>query len=268
MFLFTINYYTMYKRFSYEFSKHYTQIIAPLSQDGFNHVKVNAPGGRVVAPCYIGETSRPWRERIIEHEENRTNWRPKSFQIAHWMESHQLDTVCPDFKFEILKKYDDPLRRQIGEALYILDTGSLNRRMEFNENVICRLESKLTEWEVEKKQSAQMKERNDFNEKIENFISVMSSIPKYCDQIKTSCNNKINSVDCYRSIVQNDKKRKMDSSTPVTWRKAGKFMDDELESPIQQNASEDRSGDSYDSSVVGIMSENPTESQMTYNRST
>ena len=97
------------------------------------------------------------------------------------MESHHLDTVCPELKFEIVSQYNDPLRRQLSEALHILDTGSLNRRMEFNEKVICRLESKQTEWELENRYNTEMLARKDFNEKIQSFICVMSSISNYCD---------------------------------------------------------------------------------------
>ena len=41
--------------------------------------------------CYVGETSRPLRERVLEHECNKQNWNRQSFQLAHWMERHHLD---------------------------------------------------------------------------------------------------------------------------------------------------------------------------------
>ena len=92
--------------------------------------------------CYVGETSRPIRERVLEHENNKLNWSKKSFQLAHRMEKHPTDLECPRFKFVVIGQYKDALRRQLGEALHIMDSGNLNRKMEFNQNEICRLESR------------------------------------------------------------------------------------------------------------------------------
>ena len=38
---------------------------------------------------YIGETARPFRERVAEHLRNLANGSTKSFIIAHWMEAHE-----------------------------------------------------------------------------------------------------------------------------------------------------------------------------------
>ena len=72
---------------------------------------------------YIGETCRPWRERILEHQENAKNWRSCSFIIEDWMKAHPVDTKPPEFKFKILENYPDALRRQLSEAIHILESG-------------------------------------------------------------------------------------------------------------------------------------------------
>ena len=46
-----------------------------------------------------------------------------SYQIIHWMEQHGMDMTCPEFDFEVLARYSDPLRRQINEGLNILKLG-------------------------------------------------------------------------------------------------------------------------------------------------
>ena len=78
---------------------------------------------------------------------------------------------CPRFKFEVVGQYKDPLRRQLGEALHIMESGNLNRKMEFNKNEICRLESRQRAWETEEQIKKEMMERKRFNERIEKFIA-------------------------------------------------------------------------------------------------
>ena len=56
------------------------------------------------------------------------------------MEFHSTVQSCPQFKFEVIDRYTDPLRRQLCQGLNILSTGTMNRKMEFHENLICRME--------------------------------------------------------------------------------------------------------------------------------
>ena len=68
---------------------------------------------------YIGESSRPVRERIIEHIKNANNLDPESFIVEHWADKHGTDVCCPVFRFKIVGNYGDALRRQIYEAVLI-----------------------------------------------------------------------------------------------------------------------------------------------------
>ena len=76
---------------------------------------------------YVGETSRPVRERVIEHMSALKNWSIKSFQIAHWMMNHCDDATVPKFKFRVVSCFQDALRRQISEGLHIIEKGTLNK---------------------------------------------------------------------------------------------------------------------------------------------
>ena len=89
---------------------------------------------------YVGETSRPWRERIIEHDTGIDSLKKDSVFIQHWMNKHCLDTVCPDLKYEIIGSYNDCLRRQLLKAVNIIDQGIMNRKLEFQSNKLYRLE--------------------------------------------------------------------------------------------------------------------------------
>ena len=66
-----------------------------------------------------------------------------------------------------------------------------------------------------------------------------------------------NEAMCYRSEPVNIRKRKMESSTPMTWRKEKKFMAD-LESPIDHETREEKIDTSEESYGEVIMDENPT----------
>ena len=115
---------------------------------------------------YVGETCRPVRERVLEHMNALKNWNVKSFQLAHWMMHHQTDTVPPRFKFKIASSYQDALRRQISEGLFIIEKGTLNKRDEFNSNEICRLVSVSNDRWNENDLKNELKDRQQFNLKL------------------------------------------------------------------------------------------------------
>ena len=89
-------------------------------------------------PTYIGESSRPIRERISEHVNYFRNWRSESIMIQHWMQSHGTELKCPEFKFELVGSFSDPLRRQLSEAIHINEFGTLNNKHEFGVNELQR----------------------------------------------------------------------------------------------------------------------------------
>ena len=194
---------------------------------------------------YIGETARPIRERAIEHEKNKTNWKTESFQISHWMEHHPLETQCPKFKYEVIGRFGDPMRRQLNEAINILHSGILNRRMEFGRNELCRLEPSRCELDKEKYFQAEMRERKNFKTKMEEFIGVMSSL---AESFETGGAKKKNKLSHVRSLICDSdstfryrrtfKKRKMECSTPINTRRDQLPSTGMEESPID-NANED-----------------------------
>ena len=63
--------------------------------------KVPSRGGDRVSSkilSYIGETARPWRERVREHQLNLKNGNPKSFIISHWLDAHPMSVEPPEFE--------------------------------------------------------------------------------------------------------------------------------------------------------------------------
>ena len=99
---------------------------------------------------YIGETARTLRQRSTEHWNKARLWGLNSFIIRHWMTHHGTQTEPPGFKFKVLKKFKEPLGRQILEALMIIDSGTMNMKQEFGATHLCRLESSKPTWLHEK----------------------------------------------------------------------------------------------------------------------
>lgn len=131
-------------------------------------------------PTYIGESSRPARERISEHIKYLRNWNKESVIIYHWMEDHGTDVVSPNFKFEIICAYTDPLRHQLTEAIQISKQATLNGKYEFGLNEIYSLQCSSSSRDREMELKKELQKRQCYRSKIENFIDVMSNI----------CNNK------------------------------------------------------------------------------
>ena len=132
-------------------------------------------GGKEIA--YIGETSRPWRERVHEHLQNLKNGSTKSFVLSHWMESHSSSLEPPKFKWEVIESFGDALRRQLGEGLLILQSGVLNKRVEFNNNLICRMSATTVGGVVtEKELQDEIEKKRDYTCRLKKFIKHMSKI--------------------------------------------------------------------------------------------
>ena len=114
------------------------------------------------------------RERVAEHMNKLKNGNIGSFQINHWLEKHHTSIYAPEFKWSVLDKYKDALRRQLCEGLYILESGSLNKNLEFNRNIICRLDVTMdTQWS-DKQLKLEMNDRRLYNIKLRCFVDKMS----------------------------------------------------------------------------------------------
>ena len=92
------------------------------------------------------------------------------------MNSHGTDIIRPEFKFEIVTCYKDPMRRQLAEALLILEKGELNKKNEINSNEVCRLAPKQTVSEIVKVGKDELSDRLDFDMRFRDFVNVMSRI--------------------------------------------------------------------------------------------
>ena len=87
-----------------------------------------------------------------------------------------METVRPQFKFEVLTSYKDALRRQLAEGLYILEKGDLNKRCEYNSNEICRLAPVSSHREIEKEGKSIMARNGEMEGRYRDFVNVMSAV--------------------------------------------------------------------------------------------
>ena len=99
-----------------------------------------------VGSVYIGETSRQFGRRALEHIKNVSFMKKNSFIVQHWMERHSLQTSAPKFKFEIVSTHRDALSRQLSEALQIRTQGNLNRKSEQAGAELGQAQPKLGFW--------------------------------------------------------------------------------------------------------------------------
>ena len=213
---------------------------------------------------YIGETSRPFRARVYEHMQNLKNGNPKSFIISHWMEEHSTSTDAPEFKWQIVDSYKDALRRQLGEGLYIMKEGVLNKKNEFNANAIYRMQAQLDNTLSEEELHKEIEERRAYKLKIKNFVLCMKKIsPVFCDKNMSPKKNvdvdDPNQLLCCRSTgeatpISKRKRDGMETSTPILERRETTLIDMEEDSPINKcvdrSCTSDESGDIIPTSKV------------------
>ena len=174
------------------------------------------------------------------------------------MEFHDAAENCPKFEFKVIDSYKDCLRRQLSEGLHILRSGTMNRRMEFNDNLICRLEAGTGARMGENELKSELAQRRTFKERIEEFISRKAACinnrngeiqNEFGSSTKVFDINNVSSA-ClapnadmnysYRSCSEAKAKRKradMETSTPVHLRRETKLID-LGESPINQDLPE------------------------------
>ena len=139
---------------------------------------------KMMKSSYVGESSRPIRARVREHITNLRCGSSKSFIISHWMDKHSASIEAPVFKWEILASYTDALRRQLGEGLYIMEAGGLNRRDEFNHNLICRMSPVMNEPMSEKELKSELERKRLYRDRLKMFIVDMSRKSNVMDKMK------------------------------------------------------------------------------------
>ena len=102
---------------------------------------------------YVGESSRSIYERSKEHVAGRVIQDEDNHQIKHWLSSHEDLLAPPEFKFTIIKTFQDPLTRQLSEAVRIERRGEeiLNSKSEFSRCRVPRLRVDLEGWKEKKK---------------------------------------------------------------------------------------------------------------------
>ena len=133
-----------------ETEEQYQDVISSLSPQ---HMEANQQ-------IYIGETSRPIRNRVLEHLKKAEKFSPDSFIMQHWCKVHGTDTKRPGFKFKVVSSHREALSRQICEAILIEETGTLNSKSEFGMNHLCRMVTAHSPWKTEKIMESEAVERN------------------------------------------------------------------------------------------------------------
>ena len=188
--------------------------------------KEDDPNTQCPPPTYVGETSRPWRERIREHIDGMVNYRKNSVFVEHWMLEHGMDLICPKFKFELITTYPDPLRRQISEALHIIDLGTLNRKTEFNLNELCTFEAKENSLDIERRVKKELECRTKIKDDLTHFIAMMTRLNKLQKPVDQKQTKLTDNLLCYRfKRTVTDRNEIQTSESPTVPRKKLKTME-------------------------------------------
>ena len=87
-------------------------------------------------------------ERAKEHEADKMKKSEDSHQIKHWLTEHQDLLEPPKFRFKIIQTFQDPLSRQLAEAVRIDLRGDniLNSKSEYSRCKVPRLTVDLEGW--------------------------------------------------------------------------------------------------------------------------
>ena len=181
------------------------------------------PTGSDLDRTYVGETSRVFRKRVLEHMTALDRMDPKSFQVLHWFKQHKDDLEPPPFKFKIIGAFKDALSRQLTEAIHIQDSGELNKKCEFRINELCRLVPKLSNKDSEEIRIGDIKDKE--NERIELNKFIINKTLERGDH-SSMTNTEINyyrkrqlpDIDPVRDSKRNKRFKVMEASTPTSWR--------------------------------------------------
>ena len=184
-----------------------------------NEIKLAHESDKKLEWIYIGETARPFRTRCREHMKKVQALSPDSFIVQHWFKHHGLNPTPPSFEFKIVKACKDALTRQVGEAVWIQDKGTLNSKSEFGMNNLCRLVADLTPWQTEEEVRQQELKRKREKEDLVQFVNVMKNVQNFPLALNhnTCRSNKLNKL-APRGAEAPAKRAKMETSTPVDLR--------------------------------------------------
>ena len=112
----------------------------------------------------------------LAHMNNLTQIKKESFGVLHWMLHHPLSPVPPSIKFKRVSSHKDALSRQLKEALLILREGTLNKRDEFSNNEVVRMETTRYTWDKKLEQRKEDNQHSTINSQLGNFCYVMKNI--------------------------------------------------------------------------------------------
>ena len=169
---------------------------------------------------YIGESSRPFRMRAKEHWDKLEALRPESFMLSHWMLQLGTQMLPPNFSFKLVGKYGDCLSRQLSEALYIEEFGNLDRKSEYTNNHISRLEAGLSDREKCRMRELEANERANFISNITSFANVICSVRNKNNttpNLVPTCKKRSTTAQQF-GAAGTKRLRRMETSTPE-WRK-------------------------------------------------
>ena len=114
---------------------------------------------------YVGETSRSLYERSKEHVRDGKKRVEDSHIAKHWDEFHQVEEM-PEFRFRIVKRFQDSLSRQVSESVRIdLREEVLNSKTVYSRNRLPRLEVEKTDWEKEDEVRQKRKKQRQIGKK-------------------------------------------------------------------------------------------------------
>ena len=109
---------------------------------------------------------------------NLINMKKESFAIMHWMKHHSLETTAPDFAFKKVSSHTYALSRQLKEVLLIMEQGTMNKREEFSNNEIVRMDSYTYTWDRKKQHAAEERDAMYTDSSLTNFCVVMQNVSK------------------------------------------------------------------------------------------
>ena len=151
-------------------------------------------------------------ERAKEHVADREKQQEDSHQVKHWLTSHEELLAPPPFKFKIVKTFQDPLTRQLAEAVRIelRGEGILNSKAEFSCCRVPRLRIDMEGWKekVEKKLQTEVKE-----------LSTCTTSQQEENQMLARL---LEEAEIEESLAEMDLKRKVDDQTAHEGRKPKK----------------------------------------------